>query len=62
MTVTLTISTDNAAFENQAGNEVARILHVVATKLHAWEGANEFTIGLHDINGNKVGKVEARHE
>jgi len=54
---TLAIETENAAFED-AGSEVARILRKLADKVQAWPGANHFTIGLRDLNGNKVGTAQ----
>lgn len=59
MTITITIHTDNAAFENQAGEEVARILRQQASQLESWPGYNTFTQGLRDLNGNKVGECKA---
>lgn len=59
MTLTLTIEMDNAAFDGaNAGAEAARILRRLANKIEDWPGANKFTMGLLDANGNKVGKVE----
>ena len=55
MKVTIEISTDNAAFEDHAGTELSRILRKLADKVDVWNGANEFKLGLLDINGNKVG-------
>ena len=55
----ITINTKNAAFEYQAGIEVARILRGLADKIENWEGKNSFTLGLLDVNGNKVGEVKA---
>jgi hypothetical protein len=53
--MTITIKTDNAAFQD--GNkdaEVARILRALADKI----ASGRIHLGeLHDINGNKVGKV-----
>ena len=59
MTIKLEIETDNAAFEDNAGSEVARILRHAANKIEGWPGANEFAIGLLDVNGNKVGFMES---
>lgn len=60
MKITIEISTDNAAFEEQgAGNEVARILTKLAGDIPDWPGTNEFTLTLRDINGNKVGTCKA---
>ena len=51
MAFTLSITTDNAAFVDDAGDEVARILQEVAEKLrHGYtEGSTR------DYNGNTVG-------
>ena len=54
----LRIATENAAFENDAGSEVARILRKLADTVQDWPGANHFTIGLRDLNGNKVGTAQ----
>jgi hypothetical protein len=59
MNITITINTDNAAFENMAGIEVARILRKLADMIEDWPGANEFTYGCRDANGNKVGSIIA---
>jgi len=59
MKITLEIKTDNAAFEECAGNEVARILRVLADKVERWPGINEFKLSVMDINGNKVGFLQA---
>lgn len=60
MKITITLDTDNDAFaDGNAGNEAARILRKAAQKIEDWPGHNEFECGLMDINGNKVGKLEA---
>lgn len=59
MSFKLTIKTDNAAFKDAAGIEVARILRELADKVEDWPGKNKFTIGLRDGNGNKVGECKA---
>lgn len=54
--VTITIKTDNAAFEASPGTEVARILRQLADRL--MRGA----VGdcpLMDSNGNKVGEMKS---
>lgn len=53
----LTIELDNDAFENQTGQEVARILCKAAESVADWPGHNTFTIGLRDVNGNRVGQM-----
>ena len=52
--ITITINTENAAFEDGDGNiELVRILRDLASKVES--GSNPET--LRDINGNKVGTV-----
>lgn len=49
---------DNAAFGNDPGHEVARILRVLAKRCEDSPGdAADWTAALRDINGNKVGSV-----
>mgnify|MGYP001197094997 CR=1 FL=1 len=55
MNITITISTDNAAFSPEPEDEVARILRELATKLETMR-LGGFT--LRDANGNPVGKME----
>ena len=55
MKVSITINTDNAAFDGpELEGEVARILRMAANKII--DGERSFN--LKDINGNTVGKVE----
>lgn len=55
---TITIETDNAAFEEHPLIEVSRILHEQADKLkYNWD-CPTWSDSLRDINGNKVGKAE----
>jgi len=49
---TLSIKTDNAAFEDDPGYEIARILRQVADRVECGE---EGDIILRDVNGNRVG-------
>lgn len=52
---TLTIDTDNAAFENGGNEEIARILRKLADRvLYGTQDQDEFGVVL-DINGNRVG-------
>jgi len=51
-----TIKMDNAAFDNEPGNELALILRIIAGK--AEEGYIEGPV--RDTNGNKVGKWEVK--
>jgi hypothetical protein len=59
MDITIEINTDHAAFENDAGIEVARILRDLADKIEDWPGASKVTLGCRDLNGNKVGSFRA---
>lgn len=54
-TFTLEVSTENAAFDDDPGAELARILRTVAKSLH--EGGESGTV--RDVNGNTVGRWEA---
>lgn len=51
---TLTINTDNAAFEDAPGEEVARILEATASRLRNLAQSGN----LRDFNGNAVGSFE----
>jgi hypothetical protein len=61
--LTVTIATDNAAFEDHAGEELARILHKLADTVeqtvriapNGGEWINEAHLIL-DANGNTVGR------
>ena len=53
--ITIKIETDNAAFTDDAGQEVARILRDIADD-YASNGYAKET--YNDINGNKVATVE----
>ena len=57
MTITITIDTDNAAFEDNEGAETARILRQLADQIEARPGC--YGYNLHDFNGNKVGTCTA---
>jgi hypothetical protein len=58
--ISITIDTGNAAFDEEGGNgyafEVAAILKTASEKLQ--DGHREFK--LYDTNGNHVGKVVAK--
>ena len=56
MKYTITITCDNAAFEDDPGAEVARILRELAKRCE-YEGHAAPAI-LRDTNGNKVGQAE----
>jgi hypothetical protein len=53
----LTIETDNAAFDPDAGAELARILAELAGKLDPLPGPASGR--LRDVNGNTVGRWES---
>lgn len=57
MPYTLTIRTDGAAFEEEAGPELARILRRLADGLDRGGIAPEDVTRLYDINGNNVGRA-----
>jgi hypothetical protein len=52
--LTVTIETDNAAFEGDAGPELSRILRGLARRLEDGETQGR----LRDSNGNTVGRFE----
>ena len=56
---TLTIETENAAFADDPGAEVARILREAADTV---ETSGDFTVYLNDINGNRVGSFTLETE
>jgi hypothetical protein len=57
MKLKIDINMDNAAFEDNAGSECARILRKLADELED-TNAEEGVLGpLFDVNGNKVGKA-----
>ena len=64
MKLKLTIRMDNAAFENNEGPEVARILRRLAgeyeerNRLLGYPGAPRECTILKDVNGNTVGRAE----
>jgi len=63
MTILIEICCDNAAFENEPGREIARILCRLAYDFGRWDGAVYPEVPqLRDINGNAVGKVTWRTE
>ena len=55
-TIVIKIHTDNAAFEDGGGSEVARILRQLADQFDS-DGFYAFTV-IRDINGNKVGTTD----
>lgn len=54
---TLTIETKNAAFEENAGEEIARILHSAARTVDGLELSGS-SFPVMDYNGNTVGRWE----
>ena len=56
MNITITLNTDNAAFEDDPGAEVARILDDLKQKIGRWGIPDDMK--LIDSNGNTVGKCE----
>lgn len=58
MDITITINTDNAAFDGCGGDEVARLLHHLS---EGFKGSTlEYSLYFHlkDTNGNAVGLCE----
>lgn len=59
MKITITINTDNAAFEDESGSEVARILRELCNEIEGRDIlGNDDGTNLRDINGNRVGVME----
>ena len=54
--IRIEINTDNAAFADDPGIEVGRILHRLADALQNHEVKLADGGGLQDINGNRVGR------
>ena len=54
--ITITIETDNTAFDPDPNYELARILREIAEKLN--NCINPEDINIMDINGNCVGNIE----
>lgn len=63
MDITIKINCDSAAFHDydhaNHGPEVARILRKLATKIAVKEDLSRTALTLLDLNGNKVGTMEA---
>lgn len=62
MNATITIEMDNAAFTENPGFELARILHNLAENVGDWlyntsVFLDGFVFPIYDRNGNKVGKI-----
>lgn len=63
MKLHLHMACDNDVFsDGNCGAEIARIFHKLAKELDQWPGANEFTRGIYDLNGNKVGSLIAEED
>ncbi len=58
MTVTIKIRTDNAAFEPEPNNELARILSELADGIDCMTIEPGVSHGLYDVNGNHVGELK----
>ena len=58
MKFTLTLDTDNAAFEDDRGQEIARILKQTAQRMTRMAGATGFSFPIRDTNGNTVGRAD----
>lgn len=56
MTVTINIACDNAAFTDDAGTEINRILQDLVKEIKRGEIGIGDHMNLRDINGNKVGE------
>ena len=57
MKCAIEISMDNAAFGDEPGIELGRILHDVADELSSLREEEIGTRNVRDVNGNAVGKV-----
>jgi hypothetical protein len=57
----LQIACDNAAFEDNMGGELARILREVASRIERGEDCGSF-VNVRDINGNVVGSFALKSE
>lgn len=57
--ITIKIKTDNAAFAEESGTEVARILRDLAARIEGRDILPGESIALRDTNGNTVGKASA---
>ncbi len=58
MKATIKIEMDNAAFEEENGREIARILRKLAARVENQNVMDGYQFPLIDVNGNKVGTVE----
>ena len=62
MVISIHIYTDNAAFEPEPDNEVARILHKLSTQVVQGILKPGASFNLMDINGNVVGSCVVGEE
>ena len=58
MKLTIEITLDNAAFEDDGVAEVTRILESLASRLPEPLRDTNGALNLHDVNGNHVGTAE----
>lgn len=60
-TFTLTIKADSAAFTEDRGEELARILRDTAVLITNDTGTMGYSFAVRDSNGNTVGRAELVH-
>jgi hypothetical protein len=58
MKAVITVEMENAAFDEGAGRELARILRKTAKRIEGEDLREGFRVALLDVNGNKVGAIE----
>jgi hypothetical protein len=54
--LTITLNTDNEAFETHAEYEVARILRELADRIESGD-IDDDGASIHDVNGNTIGQL-----
>ena len=62
MNITVTINTDNDAFERDYFREIERLLIEAATRFKRELSNGIGVFKLQDVNGNTVGQVEAKED
>lgn len=62
MKFTLSINMDNAAFEDNPGAEISRILKQLVNRFEHKPFWSVYSGGLFDMNGNMVGTFEITEE
>lgn len=62
MKISIEIHTENSAFGNDPGEELACILRKLADNHNHWRVGHEFSNGIRDTNGNVVGSIIASQE